>query len=319
MPVESPMNFIEDLVPSNPVEGDPAGDTSDHLRGIKWVLDQTFRGTASWSGNPDRYDKALNVGPRELEYVTAQFQAMENNFVTLGPSGGTSLSVLIEHLFEAGLQLKNNATISGQRADLTKINNLLGVDDQDVCHVGVSYTNSKTKIWGEDGVLKVGGTASGEPTIVHDQNLDSSGVMQQIFDRIYPIGAIVYSPDVNYNPAGKFGNTWTRIARGRFIVGVGSGNDGVNPSRDYPVGDDTVGRYQVELDTSDVPLQNHSHDIDVKAADGSDNGTVHDVQIGQAASGTLNTIQTKVAGDASVDPHENSPPAYGLYVWERTA
>ena len=140
-------------------------------------------------------------------------------------------------------------------------------------------------------------------------NLPGTLTTADVVDHIYPIGSIVFSFAITGNPSSRFtGTTWTQIATGRFIVGVGTGNDGIQ-NRVFAAGNNP-GSYEHTLQLDEMPI--HSHTIS------NNGGTVSDSGSGDTASpanGTNGTSGTS-GGD---QPHENTPPGFGLYVWQRTA
>lgn len=127
-----------------------------------------------------------------------------------------------------------------------------------------------------------------------------------------PVGSVFFTT-VNTNPATLLGyGTWTQRAQGRFIVGVGQGTDAVSATRTYSQGNDAVGEYQHDLTTSEMPA--HTHSIS-PAAFTSAAGSVNPGVASDSSGSTVSSTGSAGGGD----PHENSPPAFGLYVWERTA
>ena len=54
--------------------------------------------------------------------------------------------------------------------------------------------------------------------------------LDNIFNSIYPVGSIYFSGN-NTNPANLFGGTWTRIAKGRTIIGVDENNSNFNSAQ----------------------------------------------------------------------------------------
>lgn len=128
-------------------------------------------------------------------------------------------------------------------------------------------------------------------------------------DYIYPVGSVLFSYN-NTDPATRFiGTTWTQEAKGRFIVGAGIGTDGVT-SRTYTVGDDNIGEYKHKLTIAEMPSHNHSFDNFGYRAD-------RDNDENKGYWDTGGTLFTNFTGGDQA--HENTPPAFGLYVWRRTA
>lgn len=128
-----------------------------------------------------------------------------------------------------------------------------------------------------------------------------------------PVGSVFFTV-INTNPGTLLGyGTWVQIAQGRFIVGVGTGTDANADTRSYAQGNDSVGEYTHTLITAEMPAHSHPQNVSPNqggALTGNFASTPNSV-------GNVPSVTTtdSVGGD---DPHENSPPAFGLYVWERT-
>ena len=130
-----------------------------------------------------------------------------------------------------------------------------------------------------------------------------------VLDYLYPVNRGVMHTLDNVNPGTWLaGTTWEQIAQGRFIVGVGTGDDGTN-TKQFNAGDDTDGEYLHKLTEDEMPIHTHLEE------------QVSNVEVGF---GTGKNIQANAlnnqCGPAGGDqPHNNVPPSYGLYVWKRTA
>ena len=147
-----------------------------------------------------------------------------------------------------------------------------------------------------------------------------------IIDYLYPVGAVYFSID-NNNPSTRFsGTTWINIANGRFIAGVGTGTDQNSNSRSISPGNN-VGSYIHTLTVNQIPSHTHSPAQNPsfpyvvtwpylgvisrqEAGNDSQDSFMFPGQRPQAQ--TL----SEVGGDAS---HENTPPGFGLYIWQRTS
>ena len=136
--------------------------------------------------------------------------------------------------------------------------------------------------------------------------------MYNIGNFIFPVGTI-YITVGNASPANRFpGTTWELTSRGKFIVGVGTDiRDDV--SRTYDAGEDGFGEYTHRLTESEMPPHTHSY------GSGGVQAVTQNVS-GVSVAGQL-LAQTGSTGGASgvAAKHENCPPAYGLYIWRRTA
>lgn len=138
---------------------------------------------------------------------------------------------------------------------------------------------------------------------------------------VYGVGDVIFTAN-NVNPSGRFGGTWAQRAQGRFIVGVGAGNvDSV--SRTYTQGNDSVGRYEVGLTTPQMPA--HSHRAYGTTSTGGSTDPLNSAAFaGEADPGPVYSANglngnPLIEQTGGTEKHENSPPGFGLYVWERTA
>jgi len=165
--------------------------------------------------------------------------------------------------------------------------------------------------FGNKSALKVGRAGAG---IDVDGTLGAS-FKAAIAEAIYPIGSVIFSQD-NNNPGTRFtGTTWTQISEGRFIAGTGTGNDGTE-AKTIPAGNDTIGKYNHQLATAELP----SHGHEAKFSGG---GTVSlggdTIGVGNSNNGNDRLSNDIVQNTGSNTPHNNMPPSFGLYVWQRTS
>lgn len=137
-----------------------------------------------------------------------------------------------------------------------------------------------------------------------------------LVDYIFPIGSVFFSAD-NVSPAIRFSETtWERIAQGRFIAGVGIGNDGVN-SKNITEGNN-IGEYNHTLTIDEMPSHSHL----VRNGQGGDNTNPLSDNNGFAGEnsfsdyGSFDNIIQPTGGN---QPHNNTPPGFGLYIWRRTS
>ena len=159
--------------------------------------------------------------------------------------------------------------------------------------------------------------------ITHEWNggsgtsLNSTNAMshldESIIDLIYPVGIIV-----EFEASTDPGTTWPHttwapsgVGRWRASVGVhiditGEGADGIPP------GDLVEGTYYHKLTINEMPA--HKHDLTQWGRIGAAGSDI-DVHSRTARGGTTPTLQNTGGGAA----HNNMPPAFSLYAWERTA
>ena len=156
-----------------------------------------------------------------------------------------------------------------------------------------------------------------------------------LIDLIYPVNSIFLSTD-NINPGIRFvGTTWQQASSGRFLAGVGTGDDGTNS---YSVAAGNFnGKYQHTLIESEMPEHSHVGYTMVKGAGGaaltdtwpslfdSNNVLVHqnsghtseNISPGEEGGSLDGAVFTEDTGGGQ--SHNNIPPGFGVYVWKRTA
>jgi len=142
-------------------------------------------------------------------------------------------------------------------------------------------------------------------------------------DHLFPIGSIFFSI-TNLNPGSRFsGTTWVQVANGRFIAGVGIGTDSNNTNLTINAGGSNYGEYTHRLTIDEMPSHRHGF----TGANGNTNNQSHspfELTKDDAEQvyypGTAANSGGKGILDAGGDqPHNNTPPGFGLYVWQRTA
>jgi hypothetical protein len=142
---------------------------------------------------------------------------------------------------------------------------------------------------------------------------------------IQPVGSVLFTFN-NDNPGTRTGwgsTTWIQISQGRFVVGVGTGFDSVGTSRTFNLSGNT-GEYNHILTVAEMPAHNH-----VQAYSGGDRCDNYDCVPFTAGGTNLYPQAAKVSGAVYRDgstmkntggsqAHNNTPPGFGLYVWQRT-
>ena len=136
-----------------------------------------------------------------------------------------------------------------------------------------------------------------------------------IADVIYPVGSLFFSID-NNNPGSRMsGTTWRQVAEGKFIAGVGTGTDKNGATHTTTAEDtDTVGEYKHTLTEAELPA--HTHPIKNSSKRGNDDNINYYGDHG-SPSGYPQSSDLLPDNTGGNQPHNNLPPAYGMYVWER--
>ncbi len=179
-----------------------------------------------------------------------------------------------------------------------------------------------------------------EDLVLQDDNNEPVSVdtiVSSVVSAIYPVGSIYITLNAS-NPSTILGvGGWTKVSQGRFLVGQGTGSDGTDSLNVSNTGNDSgVGKYNHTLTYNEMP--NHRHYI---ATGGSDNTRVLDgtnqlehyynyQEAGSdqpnnpnfeyalhGASNDANRGLTSPAGGNQ--PHNNTPPFFGAYIWQRTS
>jgi len=185
-----------------------------------------------------------------------------------------------------------------------------------------------------------GATICGTLT-VDDLNIGTTSFL----DKVYPVGSIYFSI---YEVTTLFGGwgTWSRVAEGRFIAGQGIGKDSGGTSAAITTGNDATGRYTHTLTVDELAIHTHGagtlatasagehiHLLQMAARNSSSTGGADNwpPQAGngdssyQAINSVLpagahtHSIGGSIASSGSSTPHNNTPPAFGLYIYQRTA
>jgi microcystin-dependent protein len=152
-----------------------------------------------------------------------------------------------------------------------------------------------------------------------------------LIDYIYPINSIYLSID-NINPGVRFlGTSWTQEALGRFLAGVGTGNDGVY-TKTINSGDNN-GEYEHKLTIAEIPSHSHSGITATIGAQGDfitngeatlldSRGSMDHENSGHTQRNGVGKL-LRLDGQVFLDntggslAHNNTPPSYGVYVWRR--
>ncbi|WP_304683987.1 DUF859 family phage minor structural protein [Ileibacterium valens] len=137
-----------------------------------------------------------------------------------------------------------------------------------------------------------------------------------VANRIYPVGSIYISISPT-NPGSLFGGTWVQISQGRFLLGE---------STSYPA-KSTGGESSHKLSGDEMPSHNHHLSNDSTAhswAWGGSGKTVNTQVDAAGGNGSGNKVNTKqgewnsTAYSGGGKAHNNMPPYFVAYMWERT-
>lgn len=151
----------------------------------------------------------------------------------------------------------------------------------------------------------------------------------------YPVGSVYFSV-IATSPAILFGGTWQQISQGRVPIGVGTGTDANSVQRTFANGA-TGGEYDHTLTVSEMPRHNHTGNTDQRGGHRHDYGDFtrqnnQDYQAGATSGNVGERELSRQTGEAGAhshglsishtgddQPHNNLPPWFALYIWQRTA
>lgn len=119
----------------------------------------------------------------------------------------------------------------------------------------------------------------------------------------WPVGSI-YMSMVATNPGILFGGTWERIAYGRMLIGADSAS--------YPAGS-TGGEAAHVLTVNEIP--NHFHEISRPPYTNTEWTDGYDVYAQQSSTAKWVMGTSGVTGGGL--PHNNMPPYFSVYMWQR--
>ena len=168
-----------------------------------------------------------------------------------------------------------------------------------------------------------------------------------ILDMMWPIGSIYFTAYDIY-PFDGWG-TWVKIAQGRHIVGVGTGLDTNGNAHHFDAGNDPIGTYTVVLSTAQLPAHTHSTggvqmiqsaNANMQALSTTNKhqwytagGVAFQVNWdnsypsswGNGVGGwrqfksryEWSNISNGLGSSGDDQPHNNMPPTYGAYCWQR--
>ena len=140
---------------------------------------------------------------------------------------------------------------------------------------------------------------------INDKNLNQlqdnvEKAIEDIFNRIYPIGSI-YTSVNSTNPHSLFGGTWEQI-KDKFLLSAGD---------TYNAGDEG-GEATHILTIDEMPSHNHSWGWAYAAAPG--NSTWSSAGVNKTSSAS-----DIIGNTGGGKPHNNMPPYLAVFMWKRTA
>lgn len=149
-----------------------------------------------------------------------------------------------------------------------------------------------------------------------NEPISVGAIVSSVVSAIYPVGSIYITLNEN-NPQTILGvGNWTKVSKGRFLVGQGTGSDGTDSLDVSNTGNDSgVGKYNHTLTEGQMPNHNHATETIKRTQFDTTGGPLGYGQ--DSSSGTGPDVVTTDAGGNQ--PHNNIPPFFGAYIWQRTS
>ena len=273
-------DFIGQLDQSRPQGSESLGEADDHLRLTKKCLTATMQG-----GADDAYDTPLIAGPRYLNSLVGKYPNPED-FVTLSTTQTITGAKTFTKDINIGVQ-----TINGQNGE--------HLISSDATSNYVGFWNKQTTLLSSERDNLIHGYGNG--------GIDDSAVILTT-DNLYEVGDVALTID-NRSPGVRFGGTWVQIAEGRAIFGVGTHTDMNDQTGTVGAGNGIGGEYSHKLSEAEMPAHIHGTSL---VSQNQQTGSGYERTRVAATGG----VTESTGGDAS---HNNMPPFFGLYVWQKTA
>lgn len=162
----------------------------------------------------------------------------------------------------------------------------------------------------------------------------------EVFD-FFPIGS-VYFTAINMNPKDFIGGKWIRIGQGKFIASEGTGTDINSTTKTISKGNNS-GEYSHTLTEGEIPAHTHEgfnviwghgngdHNLVDSGINWNENIVGKRIMVhensGHTARDVSSPVPTRMHRDGQPmlnnsgggEPHNNTPPSFGLYMWQRVS
>lgn len=153
------------------------------------------------------------------------------------------------------------------------------------------------------------------PLFVNVRNVSAN--LDNIFDKIYPVGSIYMSVSP-VNPSLLFGGTWEAYATGRTLIGVGSYTDGNGTTVNF-TGNRTGGEYNHKLTVNEMPQHDHRYYSINELESNYINVVYEQTSLRKAIETISPRVQvTGTSANGGDVGHNNVMPYIACYMWKRT-
>lgn len=355
MGLETGIDYVSQLVDTNPTPSDPVNQGDDHIRIIKHTLLESFANvsgavtashtelnltkTATNANTANELVKRDGSGNFTAGTITATTfvgtltTAAQTNVTSVGALDGGSITSNFGNInigtsdLTAGKAVIDDITVNGLNIGVTGVDeDLLLLGNNSLTVNGAITTTSAVSTGALDvtGNITVSGNVDGVD--VADLNTKLSNAHTNLADArvtailkaVYPVGSI-YCSMTTTSPATLFGfGTWVAI-NGQILVGTGSSSDGTT-TKSFAL-NTPQGSHSETLTENQLPVLDGSISIDAYIQGSgvfSRNGAggAHFIDnTGATSANNSNRIDLDIGGGAS---HNNTPYVLPVSIWKRT-
>jgi len=221
-------------------------------------------------------------------------EVMPGNYFVIEQINGTAKKLNYQNLIFGLDNVTFAATISAQSSSITSLS--------------TNMISLSTQLYSDNAAL---------------QNLLTTTIQTTtaaFLNQLYPLNTVIYTT-TNVNPGVYlYGTQWNQVAQGLFLAGAGSGVDvngaGFTVSPGNAAGNFTAGEYFHTLIPNEIPP--HTHDFSIQLNNtGSSTSYQNGPQQPPAYRLDSQTTYTTQVNNTTNNPHNNMPPFYGVFVWQR--
>lgn len=136
-----------------------------------------------------------------------------------------------------------------------------------------------------------------------------AGAVDGLLDYVFPVGRVLETLDINFDPNVTYGGSWNRI-KGKTLIGV----DENDP--DFATAGKTGGVKAHTLTQAEMP--NHTHTA-TRITIGSNSASYKVGNPENPGGGQVGIQNMPTSASGNGQAHNNMPPYITVYIWQRTA
>jgi hypothetical protein len=142
----------------------------------------------------------------------------------------------------------------------------------------------------------------------YGQVFDSSNTITNFINRLYPIGTIYTTVNIDFDPNNIFTGVWTKTGEGKVSVGRRTGS---STERNFEIGEMQTGEYEHTLTENEMP--SHKHFMGGPSSTGTSAPNLSSQQV------NINNNPVYTASTGGGLPHNNMPPYFVVIFWQRVS